>query len=428
MRLLDLTGAPPDATLTQTRNYLLVQLEAIGNGVSMAAGAFLPVFLTRLGATNFQVGLLTAMPGVTGLFLAILAGRFLHTRRNIVPWFSLVRLLNASGYTLTGLVPFFVPREYLVPAILAVWGLVTIPQTLTGIAFSVVMSAVAGPRGRYGLMGRRWSIMGLLNATTVAIVGQVLDRTAFPRNYQLVFIALSLGGLIAFSGARRVKLPDNQPPPRRTKTSLRTGVAELVSSVRGERAFVSFALKRFVFLFGMLLAGPLFPLYFVREIQASDSWIGIISTVQTAATLVGYYIWTRAARTRGPRFALLSTTFMLSLYPLIVGMTHRVELIVVFAGLAGVFQAGINLVFFDELMKTVPPDQAPMFVSVAMSMRNVSVIMGPLLGTALADWFGLAGALFVGAAVRFLGFALFALRKPIGVKPLASGDEARGLA
>ena len=46
---------------------------------------FLPVFLTRLGASNFQVGLLSSMPGMTGLVLAMLVGRFLQTRRDVVP-------------------------------------------------------------------------------------------------------------------------------------------------------------------------------------------------------------------------------------------------------------------------------------------------------------------------------------------------------
>ena len=47
------------------------------------------MFLARLGVTNFDVGLLTAMPALTGLILALPVGRFLQNRRRIVPWFSL---------------------------------------------------------------------------------------------------------------------------------------------------------------------------------------------------------------------------------------------------------------------------------------------------------------------------------------------------
>jgi predicted MFS family arabinose efflux permease len=206
-----------------------------------------------------------------------------------------------------------------------------------------------------------------------------------------------------------VKLPDSKPAARGPRVSLRLGVAEYVRLIRQKPAFVSFALKRFVFISGMLLAAPLFPLYLVREVEAPDSWIGIISTTQIAFALVGYYLWPRLSRQRGPRFVLLCTTFVIALYPLLVGSTTRVELIVVFAAVAGIFQAGLNLVFFDELMKTVPQDQAPTFVSLAQNLRYLSVVVGPLLGTALADRIGLSGGLYVGAAVRFAGFLLFAL-------------------
>src|SRR5512144_2051845 len=94
----------------QKRNFRYVQIDAIGVSISNIAAPFLPVFLTRLGATNFQVGLLSSMPGVTGLVLAIAVGRFLQTRRAIVPWYSLSRLLVISSYALTGIFTLLLPR------------------------------------------------------------------------------------------------------------------------------------------------------------------------------------------------------------------------------------------------------------------------------------------------------------------------------
>jgi hypothetical protein len=169
----------------QKRNFRNVQIDAIGIGLASAAAPFLPVFLTRLGATNIQVGLLTSMPAFTGLILAIFIGSFLQTRRNIIPWFSGARLLVVSSYALTGIVPFLVPREYAVQAVLLIWAAATIPQTMLAVAFSVVMNAVAGPEGRYELMSRRWSILGLTSAITVAVAGWTLDQLDFPINYQL---------------------------------------------------------------------------------------------------------------------------------------------------------------------------------------------------------------------------------------------------
>lgn len=113
LRKLRWEVAPADAPLAQKKNFLYVQIDAIGIGLANAASPFLPVFLTRLGATNFQVGLLTAMPAATGLVLAIFVGNFLQARRNIIPWFSAARLMVVSAYAATGLAPFLVPRNRL---------------------------------------------------------------------------------------------------------------------------------------------------------------------------------------------------------------------------------------------------------------------------------------------------------------------------
>lgn len=402
----------PDTPSTNKKNFLNVQIDAIGIGLANAASPFLPVFLTYLGATNLQVGLLTSMPAVTGFILAILIGNFLQTRRNIIPWFSLARLMVVATYALTGVITLILPREYSITGVLLIWAAATLPQTVVTIAFSVVMNAVAGPTGRFELMTRRWSILGFTSAITVILVGQVIDWLKFPVNYQVVFIALSIGGLISYYFSSHIQIPDNPSPSQKNVVSFKEQVSEYFHMVRQEKPFLSFIAKRFVFLTGITLAVPLFPLYYVREVKATASWIGIISTAQTAVLIVGYFMWMRQSRSHGTRRVLLLTTLGVSLFPALVSQTHQVWLIAIIAGLAGIFQAGMDLVFFDELMKTVPVRYSATFVSIAQSLMYLSSIIAPILGTTLADKIGLSGALLVSAAVRLVGFGLFALGKP----------------
>ncbi len=70
LKSIRISVAPPDATPVQKKNFINVQIDAIGVGLANAAAPFLPVFLTRLGASSFEVGLLTSMPALTGLLLA----------------------------------------------------------------------------------------------------------------------------------------------------------------------------------------------------------------------------------------------------------------------------------------------------------------------------------------------------------------------
>lgn len=409
--------APAEATPVQRRNFTYVQIDAVGIGMSAAAATFLPVFLTRLGASNVQVGLLTAMPSITGLALGVLVGRFLQDQRQIVPWFSRARFLAISAYAVTGLVPFLVPEAWVIPIILAIWAVVTLPQIMVNVGFSVVMNAVAGPKLRYELLSRRWSILGLTTAVAVAAAGQVLDQLDFPVNYQLTFLALSAGGLISLTFSSRILIPDTPPAAPAAGQAWWQRLRDGAREISRHPDYVAFTAKRFVFLSGISLGLPLFPLYFVREAQASDAWIGFISTAQTFVMVVGYFLWSRASKQRGSRFVLGGTTLGLAVYPALVAATQDVRLIALLAGLAGIFQAGLDLVFFDELMKTVPPERTAIFVALAQSLQYLSGVAAPLVGTALADQIGLDGALLMSAALRALGWALFTFARPAPTPP-----------
>jgi MFS family permease len=391
----------------QKRNFRYVQIDAIGVSISNVAAPFLPVFLTRLGASNFQVGLLSSMPGVTGLILAIFVGRFLQTRTNVVPWYSLSRLMVILCYALTGILTLTVSEQFVIIATLAIWAFASIPQTALAVAFSVVMNAVAGPEGRYALLSRRWAIFGLTGVIGTFIVTRVIDLIAFPLNYAIMFMVLSLGGFFSFYFSRKIQLPDQVAPSLPDVRSPRQNLKNYVTMLRENPVFVSFSTKRFVYFSALVLSQPIMPLYLVRNVHATDGQIGTINMTFTLVMLVGYFLWPRVSRRRGGRFVLLATTLGMTFYPALSAATPQINLIILYAGISGLFQSGLDLVFFDELMKTVPPEYSATFVALAQSMQYLSMIVAPLLGTWLANYIGLDGALWLSAGLRLIGFLLF---------------------
>lgn len=394
---------------TQKKNFRYVQIDAIGVSISNIAAPFLPVFLTRLGASNFQVGLLSSMPGMTGLVLAILVGRFLQTRRDIVPWYSLSRLVVILCYALTGILTMLVAEDLVIISTLAIWAFATLPQTALAVAFSVVMNAVAGPEGRYALLSRRWAIFGLTGVIGTFIVTRLIGLIRFPLNYAIMFIVLSLGGFFSFYFSRKIHLPEQVAAPLPTGLSPRQNASNYLQLLRANPRFVSFATKRFVYFSALVLSQPIMPLFLVREVGATDGQIGTVNMTLTLIMLVGYFLWPRVSRQRGGRFVLLATTLGMTLYPALSASTPNINLIILYAGIAGLFQAGLDLVFFDELMKTVPVEYSATFVALAQSMQYLSMILAPLVGTGLAEYIGLGGALWLSAGLRFLGFLLFLL-------------------
>jgi MFS family permease len=158
---------------------------------------------------------------------------------------------------------------------------------------------------------------------------------------------------------------------------------------------------------GIQLSAPLIPLYLVRVVHATDGWISVITMTQTAILVIGYFFWTGQSRKRGSRAVLVWTTFGISLYPLLISLTVVPWQIALFAGLAGIFQAGLDLIFFDELMKTVPIEYSAIFVSFAQMMQFLAAIFSPMIGTFIADAFSIQTGLIVASAIRFAGFLAF---------------------
>lgn len=391
----------------EQNNQRNVLIDGIGVGITAGVGSFLSVFLVRLGASAFQIGLLTAMPALTGMLLSIPVGTFLSRKPNIIPWFARSRFLVLSCYVLTGLVPFFVLPNSQPTAIILIWALATLPQTFVSVAFTVVMGGVAGPAGRMTLMSRRWSILGLTNSLTVLIVGQLLTRFDFPLNYQVVFIGSAIGALISVVFSSSLRLPPQQAPHQQ-QASLIRGLRQYGRAIRNNQPFLHFLTAQFVFRWGMALAVPLLPIFWVRSVGATDAQISAINSANTFVMMISYFFWTNVAARKGERLVLLFGAFGVSLYPLMTALTGSPSLLPVWAAVAGFFVGATDLVFFNVVLSTCPRENQATYVGIYQTTVQMATFLAPLAGTALLGLVGVAPALIIATVLRFAGAGLLA--------------------
>jgi hypothetical protein len=400
-------GRPRPAASTEIHNYRVMRWDSVAMGIINAASTFLPVFVARLGGSAFHIGLLTAIPAVSGFLLAIPIGQFLQRRTGIVSWYSQGRMIAHFAYLAIALAVFFAPPAAIVPAALLIWALASVPSTIGTVSFPVVMDGAAGPRGRMELMSRRWSVMGLTTAVTVAVIGQILDRLPFPMNYQLVFAGFTLAGLVSYQFSRQFRVPSHEPPP--AAGSFLGRIRDVIAIVRAAPAFLHYSARQLVYVVGIRLVLPLIPLYYVRVVGAPDAWIGIIATVQSLALLVGYLFWRGQSRIRGTRFVLLATLLVSALHPALLSLTDQLVVVAALAGTGALFAAGVDLALFDQLMRTIPRTFGVTFASVDTMLVNGATIIAPLLGAALAEQLGIEVALRLGTFISLSGCLLFIL-------------------
>lgn len=413
---IDIERAAPPLTAEPNRtaskvieaaNRRLNRNDSVAVGIVNAAAPFLPVLLVRLGASGVAVGLITALPAVAGTLLALPVGRWLQGRRDIVPAYSGARLIAHTIYAPIALALWLAPADWTVAGILAIWAVAMVPNSIGQVAFPIVMDGAAGSRGRYDLLGRRWAIIGLVTAVTMAAGGQLLRILPFPMNYEVFLLVCASGGIGSFYFARRYVIPAQAAAVPAATRSPVARIAEVVGHLRTERPFAAFEVRALVYSAGIGLAAPLLPLFYVHEVNAPDAVIGLIGAGQSLGALAGYVTWRLISRRWGRSSVLVPALLLGALPPAAFFAIHDQVLVVTVSVVSGFGSAGAGLALFDELMRRVPMRLGVTFASIDQTIQNAALIAAPILGGTLSVAIGIRPALVLASVVSLAGFGLF---------------------
>ena len=395
-------------TVEEQNNWYLY-LDVTWFGVlSGITSTFISVFAIRLGASNTLVGLLVSLPALINIFWLIPSARIIERQRRRLPIIVLAGFLQRLGYLLIALMP-FVLRAHRPEALVALVALITFPTAIVSVAFTSLVAEVVPADKRAQVISIRNVLVSIVSTVTVLISGKLLDLLIFPFNYQLLFGAGFAASLVSLYYVSRIKVADTiaveQQPQR--KASLATRLRRTVKQVMKQRDFVRFSASAFVFQWGLYLPSALYAIYRIKSLGASDTWIGLLSTVQSAVTILAYLHWGRVASRKGNRRVLLISSLGAVLYPVLTGLSPRIEPLLLVSVIGGIFGAGFNLSFFNTLLEVCPQERRPSFVALNTTVINVAAFLAPLLGISLANLLDIRIALFIAGAVRLLGAGLF---------------------
>jgi len=385
--------------------YLDITWWGVLSGIT---STFVSVFAIRLGASNTLVGLLVSLPALINIFWLIPAARIIERQRHRLPIIVLTGFLQRLGYLLIALMP-FVLHAHRPEALVALVALITFPTAMASVAFTSLLADVVPIDKRAQVVSIRNVLVSIVSTVTVLISGKLLDLLPFPLGYQLLFgmgFATSLVSLYHVSHIQVVDVPVTEQRAQRKEPAF-SHLRHLVEQVMSQRDFVRFSASAFIFHWGLYLPTALYAIYRVRNLGASDTWIGLLSMAQNAVTILTYFYWGKVAGRKGNRLVLLISSFGLMLFPVLTGLSPRVEFLLLPSVIAGIFGAGFNLSFFNTLLEVCPQEHRPSFLAINTTLINVAAFLAPLLGTSLAGLLDIRIAFFVAGAVRLLGAALF---------------------
>lgn len=365
--------------------------------------AFLNIYAARLEASAFAIGLLTAGPGVVNLLFSIPAGRWLEGRSfiRVSFWTSLIQRL---GYVAMICLPWLFADRLQVRGLVGVTVLMSIPATLLSISFNALLADVV-PAGHLAeVVGRRNAVLAISMTLSTLVCGQILDRMAFPGNYQVVFGLGALGAMFSTYHLGRLR-SSGAPAAAPAPSGPRRGVSLLHSDLlRG--AYGRFMLAYLLFYTFQYLCLPLFPLAFVDTLHLTDSMIGLGNGLFYGAMFLISLRLGRMARRHGQHRLLYLSAMGLALYPVLIGLAQGVTLYLIASLVGGIVWGVLSASLVNRLIERVPEDNRPAGMAFHNLALNLGILVGSLLGPALGDWIGLEPAILLGAGLRLLAGCL----------------------
>ncbi|GBC92104.1 hypothetical protein HRbin15_00568 [bacterium HR15] len=399
--------------------------------LALTGGAFQIGLARLLGANDLWLGIITAVPSLTGAiqFLTAYLADVTRSRRALVLRFA---FWSRLPWVLIALLPLMneqLPRKELFAALLilsSVFGSFSAP------AFLAWLTDLVPPdhRGRY--FGRRNMILGLVAAAAALPPALFLDQAVkygrFPP--ALGFATLfGLGTLCLFLSLWSLsRMPDvpHEPSARRGLRGLLAFYREPFRSPN----FRNLLMFNTTFVFGQMFAGQFFTVYMLEQIRMPYLMVQVAGLIAALFSSLGMPFWGYLADKFGNRPLLLLSGTGVVFLPFLWFLTHpqrylwSVSVIYGIQVLAGFLWAGVGLTQFNLNVAVAPREQRALYMGALSAVVAVVGGLATLLSGALMEFM----KPFVPDPARF--FVLFsgaAVFRLLALPWLARVHEAQGL-
>lgn len=375
------------------------------------APTFIPAYLLMLsGGSNLVVGLALSLQGFGQMLTPIVGANLISHRRRVLPIGFVVGSMMRICVLLMGIAGLVLePRGTLI-AIICLLALFGMFEGMQGVIFNFLMSKVIPVSKRGRLTGLRNFLAGITAAIVAYIGGTYLigsesSITGYSWTFILAFVLTSFG-LISL-----IAVKEPEPPTVKSRVSLLKQFQEIPDLLRSDKAFTRYFVARAIATMGRM-AMPFYILYAGNNIGLSGETLGIITFAFTMSGTVSNLVWGAIADSRGFRlvFLISSLLWVVSSALLIVSPTFALT-VVVFSGIGAASQ-GFENSSRNMVLEFGDRENRPARIAIANTVAQIAGSIGPLLGGALATWYGYESVFLLAIFFLLLGALLVFLFVP----------------
>ncbi len=376
---------------------------ADGMAYAMMTGvgdAYVPAAAVALGASDFYIGLLSALPQFLGAMLQFASLQALRVVKNRKALVIAGSLLQALCWLPTIFVLLW-PGPLSIPLITIFFSLGAAITLMVNPAWSSWISDVVPENERASFFARRNRLMQFVLFATTFGAGLLLQQMqlGLPATaaFGLVFFIPFASRLAtAFFHARVSNVEYNLQLVK----EIRLKHLFLLPSYRNELWFLVFmALVNF----SVQIASPFFTPYMLSTLGFDVGMLGLMTAASVIAKFAAYPYWGKAIDRFGNRSVLVAASFGMALVPLMWLFSASSAWLMVFQVFSGFVWAGMDLSSFNFALSMVGRELRPSFISKYNAFNGVFYAAGSLAGGLYLQQFGTASLLgFSGILAVFL--------------------------
>lgn len=357
---------------------------SIKDGIAFASTTgfgdnYINPFAVALGASNFQIGLLSAipqfLPALLQLKVADMTER-LGSRKKIIVcsvFFQAFMLLPIA------LVP-YLPEFVQVGALIGFCTLYMLFASLAGPAWGSLMADLV-PEGERGVFfSKRSRLIGIVTLATTFLAGYILHllRTHSLVGFTVIFFFAMISRYISC-----YFLSGMYEPPLEIKREHYFSFGAFLRRLNVGN-FGKYVIFQSSFNFAVFIASPFFPVFMLRDLGFSYLTYTIVVTTVPLATILSMSYWGRHSDALGNRRVMGICSIVISVLPALWLVSHRVYFLIGIQVLAGFFWGGFNLCSSNFIYESAIPEKRTRCIAYFNTFNGFAICIGNLLGGFLA--------------------------------------------
>jgi len=356
--------------------------------------AFFPVIARKIGASSFQIALLTAAPFLGSLFT--LYWSRLSNRSNKMQFFIWIKTLARTVIFLMFLA--INPWVFIIIVFLNAFF-----EQAGSPAYTGIMKEIYPDSHRGRAMGYVRGEQAISAIFACYIGGILLDRIS----YRYIFPLSAIIGLLSLFFFAKIKVKKQLKVENVKKQGLIP--SEAIDVFRKDKRFFIYSLVFFTYGFGNLIAMPLYPIFLVDILHASNALVGKLGSLSSLFWIISYILWGKYIDKKGPLKSLTICFLLSSFIPLLYSTSFNLSFIILASIISGFNIGNGELSRINYIIKISKTENVQTYWGIDFTLMGVRGLIAPFIGVGLMNLVGIRTALFISFTVIFASFILIKL-------------------